>query len=198
MSFDIVKCKCQKQKILVSTIKKVSLYQIFNFTALLPLLSYKFSRFLYRAISAEMEVKGQRRNNMTVVKIFKKRVDRYPNKTCFFFEDQVWTYSDVGTKVTSPPVISIGLLFVFFGKLSDKQVQQPDSACVSRGWLRERRRRGSDDAQQAGVRRDLARPGENWCRHGADQHKFATSVVDPLSPYRRSEEHYLHGGIHVW
>ncbi|KAK9295155.1 hypothetical protein QLX08_010436 [Tetragonisca angustula] len=52
-------------------------------------------KFLYRAISAEMEVKGQRRNNMTVVKIFKKRVDRYPNKTCFFFEDQVWTYSDI-------------------------------------------------------------------------------------------------------
>lgn len=58
-------------------------------------------RFLYRAVTAEIEIKGQRRNNMTVVKVFKKRVDRYPNKPCFFFEDQVWTYSDVRTYATS-------------------------------------------------------------------------------------------------
>ncbi|KOC62939.1 Long-chain fatty acid transport protein 4 [Habropoda laboriosa] len=52
-------------------------------------------KFLYRAVTAEREVKGQRKNNLTVVKVFKKRVERYPNKPCFFFEDQVWTNSDI-------------------------------------------------------------------------------------------------------
>lgn len=52
-------------------------------------------KFLYRAISAELETKVQRRNNMTVTKIFKKRVDRYPTKPCFIFEDRVWTNSDI-------------------------------------------------------------------------------------------------------
>ncbi|XP_017886848.1 long-chain fatty acid transport protein 4-like [Ceratina calcarata] len=52
-------------------------------------------KLLYRSISAEIEVKGQHRNNMTVVKVFKKRVERYPNKPCFFFEDRVWTFAEI-------------------------------------------------------------------------------------------------------
>ncbi|KZC12231.1 PREDICTED: long-chain fatty acid transport protein 4-like [Dufourea novaeangliae] len=51
--------------------------------------------FLYRAISAELTMKGQRRNNMTVTKIFKKRVERYPTKPCFIFEDRIWTNADI-------------------------------------------------------------------------------------------------------
>lgn len=52
-------------------------------------------KFLYRAVTAEIEVKRCRRNNVTVPQTFKKRVDLYPNKPCFFFEDRVWTYSDI-------------------------------------------------------------------------------------------------------
>lgn len=76
-------------------------------------------RFLYRAVTAEIEIKGQRRNNMTVVKVFKKRVDRYPNKPCFFFEDQVWTYSDVRTYASSIiSIVDVNFLFVDFLNLS--------------------------------------------------------------------------------
>ncbi|XP_043252289.1 long-chain fatty acid transport protein 4-like [Colletes gigas] len=52
-------------------------------------------RFLYRAIRAELEMKVQRRNNMTVAKVFKKRVESDPHKPCFIFEDRVWTNSDI-------------------------------------------------------------------------------------------------------
>lgn len=36
---------------------------------------------------------------MTVTKVFRKRVERYPNKPCFLFEDRVWTNADVSTKL---------------------------------------------------------------------------------------------------
>ncbi|XP_076753912.1 long-chain fatty acid transport protein 4 [Xylocopa sonorina] len=52
-------------------------------------------KFLYRAVMAELEIKGQRRNNVTVIKEFKKLVNRYPNKPCFYFEDRVWTFTDI-------------------------------------------------------------------------------------------------------
>ncbi|XP_029043272.1 long-chain fatty acid transport protein 4-like [Osmia bicornis bicornis] len=82
--------------------------QIVLAVALLPVL-YRFHRklyvickvlprdmkFLYRAITAELETKSHRRNNMTVTKVFRKRVEHYPNKPCFFFEDCVWTNADI-------------------------------------------------------------------------------------------------------
>lgn len=52
-------------------------------------------RFLYRAITAEKEIKKHDRNNVTVPTIFMKRMKRNPQKPCFFFEDQIWTFSDV-------------------------------------------------------------------------------------------------------
>ncbi|PBC31305.1 Long-chain fatty acid transport protein [Apis cerana cerana] len=52
-------------------------------------------RFLYRAVTAEKEIKKHDRNNLTVPAIFMKRMERNPQKPCFFFEDQVWTFSDV-------------------------------------------------------------------------------------------------------
>lgn len=57
-----------------------------------------FSRFLYRAITAEKEIKKHDRNNVTVPTIFMKRMKRNPQKPCFFFEDQIWTFSDVRIK----------------------------------------------------------------------------------------------------
>ena len=50
---------------------------------------------LYRTIRAELEMKNQRRKNLSVAKVFKKRVDQYPNEPCFYFEDSVWTNSDI-------------------------------------------------------------------------------------------------------
>ncbi|XP_076231493.1 long-chain fatty acid transport protein 4 [Calliopsis andreniformis] len=52
-------------------------------------------QLLYRTITAELEIKAHRRSNMTVTKIFKKRVEQYPNQTCFLFEDSIWTNADV-------------------------------------------------------------------------------------------------------
>lgn len=56
---------------------------------------------LYRTIRAELEMKSQRRKNLSVAKVFKKRVDQYPNEPCFYFEDSVWTNSDVRFKCTN-------------------------------------------------------------------------------------------------
>jgi hypothetical protein len=35
------------------------------------------------------------RQNTTMVKLFKERVAREPEKTCYYFEDQTWTVADV-------------------------------------------------------------------------------------------------------
>lgn len=52
-------------------------------------------KFLYRAITAELVIKSHRRNNITVPKVFKKRVDLYPDKPCFIFEGRVWTNAEM-------------------------------------------------------------------------------------------------------
>lgn len=35
------------------------------------------------------------RQNSTMVKLFKKRVEREPEKTCYYFKDKTWTVADV-------------------------------------------------------------------------------------------------------
>ncbi|XP_054014802.1 long-chain fatty acid transport protein 4-like [Hylaeus anthracinus] len=52
-------------------------------------------RLIYRAIKSELEMKVLSRKNMSVTKAFLKRVERYPNKTCFIVQDQVWSNYDV-------------------------------------------------------------------------------------------------------
>jgi len=35
------------------------------------------------------------RNNLTIAKIFDQIADKHPNKVCFYFEDERWTFKKV-------------------------------------------------------------------------------------------------------
>jgi len=40
--------------------------------------------------------KSHQRNNSVVPSVFEENVKKYPNKICFYFEDQAWTFKQVG------------------------------------------------------------------------------------------------------
>ncbi|XP_014230312.1 long-chain fatty acid transport protein 1-like [Trichogramma pretiosum] len=52
-------------------------------------------KFLYRYINADRETRYYAKNNLTVMKLFQKRAQIDPQKTCFIFEDKVWTNLDI-------------------------------------------------------------------------------------------------------
>jgi len=41
------------------------------------------------------------KNNYTVAKIFDLYADKNPNKVCFYYEDEKWTYKQVGLITSS-------------------------------------------------------------------------------------------------
>lgn len=40
-------------------------------------------------------IRGHEKKDRSVADIFKQWVNRHPNKVCFIFEDQEWTYQQV-------------------------------------------------------------------------------------------------------
>ncbi|XP_066596387.1 long-chain fatty acid transport protein 4-like [Prorops nasuta] len=52
-------------------------------------------KFLYRYANADKESKFFAKNNMTVMKLFRDRTLKFPNKPCFIMEGRIWTNADV-------------------------------------------------------------------------------------------------------
>lgn len=50
---------------------------------------------MLRLADTYKKLKEYERNNWTVVDLFRSQLDKHPNKICFYFEDQKWTYADV-------------------------------------------------------------------------------------------------------
>lgn len=55
-------------------------------------------RFVSRVLKAKHEFKLAERNNLTVGSVFDSLSKKHPDKVCFYFGDQVWTYKQVKTR----------------------------------------------------------------------------------------------------
>ncbi|XP_076455364.1 long-chain fatty acid transport protein 1-like [Babylonia areolata] len=53
------------------------------------------ARALKALLMVNLKVRSHTRNNMTIAKLFQAQAKKHPEKPCFLFEDQTWTYGQV-------------------------------------------------------------------------------------------------------
>lgn len=54
-----------------------------------------FFRAITRYIKVLWIIRSHERKNRSIADVFRQHVSRHPNKVCFIFEDQEWTYQQV-------------------------------------------------------------------------------------------------------
>lgn len=90
---------------------------------------FDFFRAITRYIKVLWIIRSHERKNRSIADVFRQHVSRHPNKVCFIFEDQEWTYQQVNfIKILNHPstkrdskisvniniVYSVSLLSSFF------------------------------------------------------------------------------------
>ncbi|XP_066596385.1 long-chain fatty acid transport protein 4 isoform X2 [Prorops nasuta] len=53
------------------------------------------ARALFRYITLRLAIRKHEKKNRTVADVFRQYVEKHPNKACFIFEDQEWTFQQV-------------------------------------------------------------------------------------------------------
>lgn len=56
---------------------------------------FHFFRAITRYIKVLWIIRSHERKNRSIADVFRQHVSRHPNKVCFIFEDQEWTYQQV-------------------------------------------------------------------------------------------------------
>ena len=71
------------------------LRKMFSHLTVFFFLNHHFLRAGLKFLCMMIQIKYYRRKNYSVVDIFRKNVTNYPNKVCFIYENEEWTFTKV-------------------------------------------------------------------------------------------------------